>query len=191
MKQNLAQATKRAVQNSNLDALDAFGSGIDDFKATSELSVIEEVIGEFIKTVKQNMQEKDMIVTGKIEDITVEKAGSEIHIKAPNYLAFQDKGVNGAEVSLYDTPYKYKEKKPPYKPILDWVIAKGLAEGDEAKGMAYAIQNKIYNEGLEPTKVYSRELPALANSLAKHIAGFTIKNILDRITTNEQTNGNK
>jgi len=191
MKRTLAQATSRAVQNSNLDQLDNFGSNVDDFKATSELSVIEAVIGDFIKKVKQNMQDKDMIVTGRIEDITIEKEGTDINIIAPNYLEFQDKGVNGVSSNLYDTPYKFKNKKPPLQPILDWVIARGLATGKRAEGMAYAIQNTIYQEGLQPRNIYSKELPSLANSLAEHISGFTIANIIDQILPNEQSKGNK
>jgi hypothetical protein len=187
-KQNLAQATRRSVQNANLSALDNFGSSIDDNKAQSELSLIEEIISEFIKAIKTNLQSKDMIVGGGIENITVEKNGTDINILGPAYLAFMDKGVNGTGLSTYDTPYQYKDKKPPIQPIIDWVNARGLADTTEkAKSIAYAIQNKIFHEGLPPRNVYSNEIPALATALAQHITGFTAKNILDKIVPNDKS----
>jgi len=187
-KQNLAQATRRSVQNANLNALDNFGSSIDDNKAASELSIIETLLGEFIKAIKTNLQNKDMVVGGGIENITVEQSGTDFNILGPAYLAYQDKGVNGVGLNTYDTPYQYKDKKPPIQPIIDWVNARGLAtDPKQAISIAYAIQNKLFNQGMQPRNVYSNEIPALATALAQHITGFTAKNILDKLTSNDKS----
>ena len=37
-----------------------------------------------------------------------------------DYGKFQDKGVSGTE-RKYNTPFSYKSKRPPLKPITDWV----------------------------------------------------------------------
>ena len=41
------------------------------------------------------------------------------------YGNFQDKGVSGTE-KKYDTPYSYKSKMPPIKPLSDWAKRKGI-----------------------------------------------------------------
>ena len=40
-----------------------------------------------------------------------------------NYGEFQDKGVSGTK-KKYNTPFSYKSKRPPLKPIEDWVTKK-------------------------------------------------------------------
>ena len=46
------------------------------------------------------------------------------------YGNFIDKGVSGTE-KKYDTPYSYKSKMPPIKPLADWAKRKGIKLRDE------------------------------------------------------------
>jgi hypothetical protein len=46
------------------------------------------------------------------------------------YGDFQDKGVSGTE-KKYNTPYSYKSKMPPIKPLAEWAKRKGIKLRDE------------------------------------------------------------
>lgn len=177
-KQDLKTATRKAVQNSRLDALDNFGSNQNSLITEDDLTEIDKTIGEFIKKVQENIQKEDMIVSGAIDDITVEHDGTDINIIAPSHLSFQDKGVNGSKVKLYDTPYSYKDTKPPIEPFKDWVKAKGI----EDESAAYAIREKVFQEGIKPRNIYSKKIPSLIEALSSQITGFTSKHIVEVLT---------
>jgi hypothetical protein len=76
---------------------------------------------------------------------------------------------NGAEVSN-DSPHaaviehgrRPGRPGPPYAPILEWVERKLVGNGEvapeDAKGVAYAIRQKIHDEGSEPHKILKRAM---------------------------------
>ena len=79
------------------------------------------------------------------------------------YGNFQDKGVSGTE-KKYNTPYSYKSKMPPVKPLADWAKAKGLklrdSKGRFKKGgymtLGFLIARSIQKKGLKPSLFFTK-----------------------------------
>ncbi|MBN9295372.1 MAG: hypothetical protein J0I41_00105 [Filimonas sp.] len=174
-KQTLAEAVKKTNVLSKLDQLDSFGTSKESYEGEDELSVIETVAGDFIKRVKANIQGQNLISTGAIEDISIVRDEEGVKIYAPIHLVYQDRGVNGSKIQLYQTPYSFKTKKPPIEPFLEWIKKKGI----EDESAAYAIREKVFQEGISPKNIYTKEIPLLAEQIANHIAGFNANRIVE------------
>jgi hypothetical protein len=112
----------------------------------------------------------------------------------PEYGMYQDAGVKGAKTSTKapDSPYKFTNKRPPRKPIFDWIKKKGI-QGRNKKGQfiprestAFLIQRSIYETGIKKTEwftrafelKYKRLTPKIEDALAismEKLLDFTIK----------------
>ena len=96
-------------------------------------------------------------------DVSKDANGYTVIFEFPYYGEFLDKGVSGTK-KKYDTPYKYKTKKPPYKTILEWVKqkklrfrdAKGKFKAGNYKSIAAIMQNSIYKKGIAPTLFFTK-----------------------------------
>jgi len=84
--------------------------------------------------------------------ITRRKDVVDIQLNSEFYLNFIDKGVSGTE-RRFRTPYSYKQKPPPIRPLLQWARTKGLP-----KEVAYASRWTIFRYGLKPTNVITRTI---------------------------------
>jgi hypothetical protein len=79
------------------------------------------------------------------------------------YGNFQDKGVSGTE-KKYDTPYSYKSKMPPVKPLAEWAKRKGIKLRDEKgkfkKGgymtLGFLIARSIQRKGIKPSLFFTK-----------------------------------
>ena len=79
------------------------------------------------------------------------------------YGNFQDKGVSGTE-KKYDTPYSYKSKMPPIKPLSDWAKRKGIRLRDEQgkfqkgnyKTIGFLIARSIFRKGIKPSLFFTK-----------------------------------
>lgn len=175
-RQSLSQATSRANQQANLNNINNFGSAKSNFEIESTLSVVEQVAGEFIKRVQENLRNSDSIVTGAIDDISIVIPDeNSLQITAAEHLIYQDKGVNGSVIQKYNTPYKYSDKKPPIQPFIDWAKRRGI----EDASAPYAIREKVFQEGIAPKDVYSKEIPKLIDDLKNSIASFVLTSITE------------
>ena len=104
------------------------------------------------------------------------------------YGMYQDKGVSGTE-KKYNTPFSYKSKMPPIKPLADWAKSRNIRLRDEqgkfTKGnyntIGYLIARSIYRKGIKPslffTKPFEQAFKKLPNELAIAFAN-DIENIL-------------
>jgi hypothetical protein len=78
-----------------------------------------------------------------------------------DYGTFQDKGVSGTK-RKYDTPFSYKSKKPPLKPITDWVTKRRFQfRKDDGKFMSYKstaflVRNSIFKKGIKPSLFFTK-----------------------------------
>jgi len=168
----LKSASNKVVTQNRIAQLDTFGSDIEGFIQKESLSVIENILGDFILRVKENINaQSDMVVSGKIEDITLQVNGDSVSVMAYPYLLYQDKGVNGAKVKRYNTPYAYKTKMPPIDDIKEWIIKKGI-QTDNVEGTAYGIARSIFNNGIKPKNIYSKEIPQMLNELNEQVSNF-------------------
>ena len=80
-----------------------------------------------------------------------------------DYGVFQDKGVSGTE-KKYNTPYSYKSKMPPIKPLAKWAQSKNIRLRDEKgkfkKGsyntIGFLIARSIYRKGIKPSLFFTK-----------------------------------
>lgn len=97
------------------------------------------------------------------------------------YGMYQDQGVSGVE-KKYKTPYSYKTKMPPVKPLADWAKFRRIRLRDEkgrfSKGdyntIGFLIARKIFKEGIKPslffTKPFERNFERLPDELVDRFA---------------------
>lgn len=125
MAKNLKGASKAAIYRSNVEKVGQLGTSRDMFEES--LSVVEQVVGEFIDRVQENInKEKNFVTTGKINEITIQSKDGVINVYAHPHLIYQDRGVNGSKKKLYDTPHSYTDKMPPVQVFKDWIKEKKL-----------------------------------------------------------------
>ena len=79
-----------------------------------------------------------------------------------NYGEFQDKGVSGTK-RKYDTPFSYSSKRPPLKPITDWVTKRRFQFRNKENGKfmsfkstAYLIAGGILKNGIKPSLFFTK-----------------------------------
>ena len=79
-----------------------------------------------------------------------------------NYGEFQDKGVSGTK-KKYDTPFSYTTKRPPLKPIQDWVTKRRFQFKNKESGKfmsykstAYLIAGGILKNGIKPSLFFTK-----------------------------------
>lgn len=100
--------------------------------------------------------------------LKISKNSFELKILAEDYAKFVDRGVKGvggvkADGSKWElkrvvnSPFKYKNKKPPIKVFSNWIVKKGIAPRNKKgqftsrKGLQFAIANSVFHTGLETT----------------------------------------
>ena len=105
-------------------------------------------------------------------EINVSKNSFKLRILMEEYAMFQDRGVRGADPSMVKkgvqkaplSPYRFKNKMPPFKPLFEWVKAKKIRLRDEKgkfkkgsyKTVAFLVQRSIYAQGLKPSLFFTR-----------------------------------
>jgi hypothetical protein len=91
-----------------------------------------------------------------------------------NYGNFQDKGVSGTQ-KKYNTPFSYKTKRPPIKPITDWVTKKRFQFRKEDgkfmsyKSTAYLIAGGILKNGIKPSLFFTKPFEAAFKNLPNEL----------------------
>ena len=82
-----------------------------------------------------------------------------------DYAKFQDKGVSGTE-KKYNTEFSYTNKKPPLKPITDWVKNRRFQfRNKQGKFMSYQstaflVRNSIFKKGIKPSLFFTKPFNA-------------------------------
>lgn len=157
----------KSLSAANAAALDSLGANKSEF--TTSLSVVEEVVGDFIQRVQKNIQSiPDFVNSGAIERLSLENAGDSVSIYGSEHLLYQYRGVNGSELKLYDTPYSYGSKRPPVDVFLAYIQSKNirlinnpryygkpspfkeLTEDNQQLQLAWAMSTKVFKEGFKP-----------------------------------------
>jgi len=97
---------------------------------TSILKTTTEVLSNAkVKTTMQEAKKKFKVTLNN----------KELNVSIPGYYTYVDKG-------------RKKGKRPPIKPIIDWVKRNKLEipDGSSVESIAFAVANSIANEGLKP-----------------------------------------
>ncbi len=207
MAQNLSTASKKAIQQSKLNQLDILGESKENFE-TGLLSTIENVAGDFIQRVIDNIQQEDMVVSGKIADIRLQSENGEVKVYANPWLIYQDKGVNGSIVKRYNTPFSYKDKMPPVEIFKDYIKAKNiqlrnnttyygnaspyanLTDDEQIEKAAWGMAMKVFREGIKPRNVYTKELDQLVQDVNENVGEFVKENISQLLAPKQPININ-
>lgn len=150
---------------------------------------------DVVKQSKRNLKSKKS--TGKLSrsldyDIKVSKNSFSLDFLMEAYGSFIDKGVSGKN-KKYNTPFKYKNKRPPSSKFDKWTIRKGIAPRDSEgkfinrKSLNYLIARSIYYNGIKPslffTKPFEKAFKNLPDDLIKAY-GLEVDEFLDH-TLNE------
>jgi hypothetical protein len=104
-----------------------------------------------------------------------------------DYGAYQDKGVSGTQ-KKYDTPFSYKSKRPPLKPIQDWVTKRRFQFRNKETGKfmsykstAFLITRGIFKNGIKPslffTKPFEKAFERLPDELVE-VYGLDVEQFL-------------
>lgn len=197
----------KSLSRANAAALDSLGESKANF--TTAISAAEQACADFILRIKENIQGiPNFVNTGKIENLTLESEGQEVHIKGSEHLLYQYYGVNGAKEKLYDTKYSYGDKRPPIAPFLAYIQSKNLSlvhnpkyygkpspfkdkkEGSEQEALAWALSTSVYNKGIKPKPAikWTEEKEKLRQDLIKNAKGFVIQNLKAKIYNKEGDN---
>ena len=102
-----------------------------------------------------------------------------------NYGTFQDLGVKGSNPSLVkngkqkapNSPYSYKSKRPPLRPLVKWAKLKKIrfrqADGKYKKGnyqtIGFWLQKRIFAQGLKPTMFFTKPFKKAFDQLPKSL----------------------
>jgi hypothetical protein len=105
-----------------------------------------------------------------------------------DYGTFQDKGVSGTQ-KKYNTPFSYKSKKPPLKPITQWVTKRRFQFRNKETGKfmsyqstAFLVRNGIFKNGIKPslffTKPFEKAFERLPDELIE-VYGLDVEQFLE------------
>lgn len=121
---------------------------------------LEEFAKLYTKVLKQQLDENKPFakrasgrLINSINTTIEEEDGNDVIVlNSEPYLKFVDKGVSGT-IRKYNTPYSYRQKKPPIEAIANWVRLKGLPQES-----VFPIRNKIFRFGMKPTNVINKTI---------------------------------
>ena len=94
-------------------------------------------------------------------DIEVSANSFRMTFLMEDYGMFQDQGVSGTK-KKYNTPFSYKSKRPPIKPIEDWVTKRRFQFRKENgkfmsyKSTAFLITQGIFKKGIKPSLFFTK-----------------------------------
>lgn len=105
-------------------------------------------------------------------DINVSANSFSLSFIMNEYGVYQDKGVSGTE-KKYNTPFSYRQKMPPIKPIADWAKFRNIRlrneKGQFAKGnyntIGYLIARSIKKKGIKPSLFFTKPFEKAFNNL--------------------------
>ena len=145
-----------------------------------------------IQQSRSNLTRKNKNVNKKLYDslsseIEVGKNSFRLDFLMEDYGVFQDKGVSGTE-RKYDTPFSYKSKMPPAKPLTDWVSKRGFQfRKPDGKFMSYKqtsflIRNSIFKKGIKPSLFFTKPFEAAFENLPDELVeafGLDIEKLME------------
>lgn len=199
MPDNLSGATKKSIHDARVANLDNFGANPAEFIEQEGMNIIENIVGDFIERVHQNINSiPNFVTTGAINDITINAENGSINVMAHKHLIYQDRGVSGTKVK-YDTPHAYTDKMPPVDVFIAYIKDKGLKLRDNEKysykkppfkelsddklitRAAWGMAKNVFYNGIKPKNIFQKEYPQLIEDLTEQIADFTVHAITQMI----------
>ena len=153
-------------------------------------------LNDFAKYVIQQSRSNLTRLGKNVDKKLYDSLGSEVEV-GPNsfrlaftmedYGVFQDKGVSGTK-KKYNTPFSYKSKMPPAKPITDWVTRKGFQfRKPDGKFMSYQqtsylVRSAIFKNGIKPSLFFTKPFEAAFKNLPGELIekfGLDVENLMN------------
>lgn len=108
-----------------------------DFNKVGEL--VFDFANGLLKDLQENLVNSDSMASGNLyqsinfEPLKITKTGIMFELIMDSYYKYVDKGVKGRDNSAKapNSPYQYKDKRPPTGPIKDWLRTKGYKPKEE------------------------------------------------------------
>ena len=168
------------------EALADFGVSLADGAIENKsYAIVKKWLDGVIKLAKQNLANSGAIASDSLsasidfEPISLTDTSFVVAIVANDYWKFVDLGVKGAVSSSRapNSPFQYRDKRPPIRPIQEWIAFKTIPlEGRDKKAanrsFAINIANKIRREGLRATNFMS-------NAATKEMVDVLTENIAE------------
>jgi len=130
-----------------------------------ESEELQKVLKTFLKTVikksRANLKSKKINASRSLSNsfkynVHIGKNSIDADILAEDYLKFIDRGVKGVKSGKSLSGFKYTNKKPPLRFLTTWIKQKsGKFRQRNQKQMAFAVQHKVFNYGIKPTKFFT------------------------------------
>ncbi|WP_313511624.1 hypothetical protein [Sphingobacterium sp.] len=181
-KNNAKGASKKAQMNSMIDNMVA-NAGIDKGAFRFNMSILEQVVAEFIEWVKTDINAiKDHMVTGSIQELSLRVNNlNEVEVLGLEHLIYQSRGVSGTQTQ-HNTPHRFTTLKPPVAPIIEWVKERqlltknaskfydnvafdGYDEDRQIQQLAFAIREQIYKHGYKGKNYWDKNVDRLRQEL--------------------------
>jgi hypothetical protein len=180
------------------EALVDFGVNLTDGAIDNKsYALVTKWLEGVVRLAKQNLANANAIASNSlaqsitVEPITLTDSSFVVAIKANDYWKFVDLGVKGAVSSSRapNSPFQYRDKRPPIRPIQEWIAFKSIPlEGRDKqaanRSFAINIANKIRREGLRATNFMSNAVTEdmvavltenIAEVLGKSISVATVR----------------
>ena len=168
------------------EALADFGVSLADGAIENKsYALVTKWLEGVVRLAKQNLANANAIASNSlaqsitVEPITLTDTSFVVAIVANDYWKFVDLGVKGAVSSSRapNSPFQYRDKRPPIRPIQEWIAFKSIPlEGRDKqaanRSFAINIANKIRREGLRATNFMS-------NAATKEMVDVLTENIAE------------
>lgn len=148
-----------------------------------------------IRNAKRNLRKKNAskdLSSSLDYELKVHKNSFSLSFYMLPYGDFVDQGVSGKK-KKYNTPFRFKAKMPPSKPIDKWIRQRGIKGRDKKgrfitnKSLSFLIRRSIYNNGIKPslffTKPFENAFKKLPNDLINQF-GLDVDNFIDETLSN-------
>lgn len=174
------------------EALADFGVTLEDGAVDNKAhALVIKWLDGVVKLAKQNLANSGAIASNALSQsitvtpISLNDKSFVVAIEAADYWKFVDLGVKGANSSSRapNSPFQYRDKRPPLRPIQEWIAFKGIPlEGRDKiaanRSFAKNIANKIRREGLRATNFMSNAVtPEVIDVLVNNIAEVMGKSV--------------
>jgi hypothetical protein len=188
----------KKLTNVQRQALPDFGVNLEVGAIDNKsYAIVKKWLDGVIKLAKQNLANSGAIASDSLsasiefEPISLTDTSFVVAIVANDYWKFVDLGVKGAKSSSRapNSPFQYRDKRPPIRPIQEWIAFKSIPlQGRDKiaanRSFAINIANKIRREGLRATNFMSNAVTEdmvavltenIAEVLGKSISVATVR----------------
>ncbi|HEA22752.1 hypothetical protein LCGC14_1064340 [marine sediment metagenome] len=136
---------------------------------------------EVVMQSRKNLNDLDKNTSCKLDksidfNLNISKNSFGLDFEMEDYGQFQDKGVSGF-IKKYDTPFTYRDNRPPPNKLDSWIVRRGIAPRDKngkfisRKSLQFLISRKIFFYGIKPslffTKPFEKEFKKLPNTVVE------------------------